>query len=152
MKFVFPIVPASSGPILLAAGIAVFLFALLSLFGYMAYSSRHVEFELSREGLRIKRDLYGRLIPLSSIVFEKIRTLDLAKDGEYRLKWRTNGAGLPGYQAGWFKLRNGEKALVFVTDTRRVVHIPTRDGYSVLLSVPDPGRFVEACRQVQAAL
>jgi hypothetical protein len=152
MKFVFPIVPASSGPVWLAAGIGVFLVALLLLFGYLAYSSRHVEFVLSKEGLRIKRDLYGRLIPLSSIVFEDIRTIDLKRDGEYRMKWRTNGAGLPGYQAGWFKLRNGEKALAFVTDKSRVVYIPTRDGYSVLLSVADPRQFQEACKHMQAAM
>jgi hypothetical protein len=149
MRYDFQIVPASSGPIWLAVGIGVFLFALLLLFGYMAYSSRNVEFVLSKDGLRIKRDLYGRLIPLSSIVFEKVRTLDLTRDSEFRMKWRTNGAGLPGYKAGWFKLRNGEKALAFVTDRRRVVYVPTRDGYSVLMSVPDPPRFQEACRQMQ---
>jgi hypothetical protein len=152
MKFAFPIVPASSGPIWLAAGVGIILVALLLLFGYLAYSSRHVEFVLSKEGLRIKRDLYGRLIPLSSIVFEEIRALDLKRDREFRMKWRTNGAGLPGYQAGWFKLRNGEKALAFVTDKSRVVYIPTRDGYSVLLSVADPHQFQDACKQIQAAM
>jgi hypothetical protein len=152
MKFVFQIVPASNGPIYLAASVALFLFGLLLLFGYMAYSSRHVEFILSKEGLRIKRDLYGRLVPLTSIDFENIRTLDLTQDGEYRMKWRTNGAGLPGYQSGWFKLRNGEKALAFITDKRRVVYVPTRDGYSVLMSVPDPHRFEEACKQIQREL
>lgn len=152
MKFVFQIVPASNGPIYLAGCIALLLLGLVLLFGYLAYSSRNAEFILSQEGLRIKRDLYGRLVPLSSIDFENIRALDLTRDGEYRMKWRTNGAGLPGYRAGWFKLRNGEKALAFVTDMKRVVYVPTRDGYSVLMSVPDPHRFQEAFKQMQREL
>ncbi len=49
-------------------------------------------------------------------VLEEAKQVDLSGDSEYRLRTRTNGTGLPGYQAGWFKLQNGEKALVFVTD------------------------------------
>ena len=74
------------------------------------------------------------------------KVADLAADPEHRPVLRTNGAGLPGYGSGWFKLANGEKALLFVTD-RRVVYLPTREGYAVLLSVADPEAFLEALRQ-----
>jgi hypothetical protein len=50
---------------------------------------------------------------------------------------------MPGYRSGWFRLANGEKALVYVTDTRRVVHVPTTAGYSLLLSVAEADQFVE---------
>jgi hypothetical protein len=43
-------------------------------------------------------------------------------------------------------LKNGEKALVFVTDPSRVVRIPTTDGYSVLMSVAAPDEFIRVCR------
>ena len=58
------------------------------------------------------------------------------------------GTGLPGYLAGWFKLQNGEKALLYVTYTSSVVRIPTRNGYQVLLSVQDPHRFLEALERM----
>jgi hypothetical protein len=54
------------------------------------------------------------------------------------------GTGLPGYQAGWFRLRNGEKALVYLTDRRRAVYVPTTAGYDVLLSPEDPDGFLRA--------
>ncbi len=60
------------------------------------------------------------------------------------MRTRTNGAGLPGYQAGWFRLQSGEKALVFVTDLERVVYVPTNEGYSLLLSVEEPDEFLDA--------
>jgi hypothetical protein len=148
MKQVFPVVPASSGPFWLLGVVGVFLLALLFLFAYLAYSSRNVKFEVSAEGLRIKGDIYGRTIPARALVVDKAKILDLGKEKEYQLGWRTNGAGLPGYKSGWFRLKNGEKGLVFVTDTRRVVYLPTREGYSVLLSVARPSDFIQALRQV----
>ena len=43
----------------------------------------------------------------------------------YWPKLRTWGTGLPNYQAGWFLLQNGEKALLFVTDWSRTVAVST---------------------------
>jgi hypothetical protein len=57
---------------------------------------------------------------------------------------RTLGTGLPGYKAGWFRLGNGEKALVYLTDLERAVYVPTRAGYSLLLSPADPQAFLNA--------
>jgi hypothetical protein len=53
---------------------------------------------------------------------------------------------MPGYQAGWFRLRNGESALLYLTDRTRAVYVPTELGYSLLLSPSDPERFLEAIR------
>lgn len=170
MKEVFPIVPATSGPaitfgvaalvlgsiILLAASAPVIVFGIVSLvaggiillLGSFAYASRHVKFEVSPEGLAIRGDLYGRRLPAASLLKEEARPVDLTADPNYRPVWRTNGAGLPGYGSGWFQLSNGDKALIFVTDKRRVVYLPTREGYSLLLSVPEPEKFLEALQQM----
>jgi hypothetical protein len=147
MKQVFPIVPANSGPLWMIAGlVAMILVGVTILFIYLAHSSRSARFEVSNEGLNIKGDLYGRLIPASELSLEEARVLDLNEDVEHRPKWRTNGTGLPGYQAGWFRLRNGEKSLLFVTDRSRVVYLPTRQGYSVMLSVAQPEALIESLR------
>ena len=72
---------------------------------------------------------------------EGVRIIDLNTQTEYKPRIRTNGIGLPGYEEGWFKLRNNEKALLFVTDYSRVVYIPTDKGYSLLLSVSSSEEF-----------
>jgi hypothetical protein len=56
------------------------------------------------------------------------------------------GTGLPGYAAGWFKLRNGAKALLYVTDRSRVARIPTTEGYLVMVSVNDPAALIAQLR------
>ena len=143
---VFTIVPGGNGPLWLLAGISVLLLLMIAMFAWLAYSSRHTRFEVSPEGLRIANTMYGRVIPASALLVEDARALDLGRERQYRPKWKTNGSGLPGYQAGWFKLRNGEKSLLFVTDRSRVVYVPTRDGYSVMLSVTHPEQFLESLR------
>lgn len=147
MKYEFPIVPAGSGPLWLLGFLAVLMVGLVALFSYLAWSSRHVRFEVTSNGLTIRGDLYGRTIPAASLKTAEARAVDLTRDTSLRPKWRTNGAGLPGYGAGWFRLNNGEKALLFVTDRSRVAYVPTRDGYSLLVSVPEPGEFIRALQE-----
>ncbi len=171
MKEVFPIVPATRGPLVVfgiaalvlsgiiflvaRAPIIVFgfvtlvLFGIIILLGSFAYASRHVKFEVSPEGLVIRGDLYGRRLPAGALLTEEARAVDLTVSPNYRPVWRTNGAGLPGYGSGWFQLGNGDKALIFVTDKQRVVYLPTREGYAVLLSVAEPERFLAALKQME---
>lgn len=150
MRETFPIAPSSgfhwqSPGVLISMAVVVFLF--LVLFVWPRYSSQHVRFELDAAGLAIRGDMYGRTIPWSGLELGKARTLNLSEQTDFRLKWRTNGKGLPGYKSGWFKLANGEKALAFITDPTRVVYVPTTDGYAVMMSVLDPAAFLNALRQ-----
>jgi phosphosulfolactate phosphohydrolase-like enzyme len=50
---------------------------------------------------------------------------------------------------GWFKLKNKEKALVFVTDKSHIVYVPTTKGYSVMMSVLDADTFAASIRNLQ---
>jgi hypothetical protein len=167
---VFPIIPATNGPVItfgiislvllgiifLAAGapvivfgiVAVVVVATLFLLGTFVYASRHTRFEVSPEGLAIRGDLYGRRLPAEVLLTEEARTVDLTVSPNYRPVWRTNGAGFPGYSSGWFQLGNGDKVLLFVTDKQRVVYLPTRAGYAMLLSVAEPERFLAALRKM----
>ena len=137
MERVFGIIPASSGPYIFIWAISIFLIAIIALFIFIGHSSRNMTFTVSDEGLSIRGGLYGRTIPRADIVAEEVRVMNLDTETGYRPKWRTNGIGLPGYSAGWFKLENNEKALCFLTDRSRVVYIPTTQDYSVMLSTMD---------------
>ena len=139
MERVFGIIPASSGPYtiiwIISVAVIVILLLVAAMFISTGYQSRHLQFTITDEGLRIHPGLYGRLIPWGDIDTAGVRVVNLNVETEYQPKWRTNGAGLPGFASGWFKLANKEKALVFLTDRNRVVYIPTNKDYSVLLSV-----------------
>ena len=151
MSDVFTIAPASAKPLWVLAAIGALLVSLLLAFGYFAYASRATRFELSASGLAIRRTAYGRKLPWSSLDVERARVVDLRSTPELQPTRRTNGIGLPGYQAGWFRLRERGRGLLFVTDPSRVVEVPTREGYTLLLSVREPEAFVDAIRKAAGA-
>ncbi len=116
-------------------------------FVYFGYSARWGKFVVADGGLQIKGCLYGRAIPQDSINKERIKIVNLITEQSYRTVARTNGIGLPGYLAGWFRLKNGDKALLFVTRKTDVVYIPTSEGYCVLLSPSEPIEFLKVTQQ-----
>jgi hypothetical protein len=107
--------------------------------------ARSSTFEVSPEGLRIRGDIYGRLIPTGQLVADSVQRVDIST-GDFRPVLRVGGTAVPGYRSGWFRLANGSRALLYVTDPAKVVRIPTRDGYSLLLSVTETDRFVAQVR------
>lgn len=151
MEKVFGIIPATSGALtflwIFGIIIGIILLSAIGLFATFGYQAKHATFALTDQGLRISPGLYGRTIPKQNINAEGVRVIDLNLEKDYQPKWRTNGAGLPGFAAGWFKLQNKEKALMFVTDRSSVVYIPTTDNYSVMLSVREAGEMVKSIQQ-----
>jgi hypothetical protein len=120
---------------------------LIAVFVFPIYSSRRVRVWTDQKSLWIRGELHGRNIDMSSLKLATAKIVNLNEARELRPRWRTNGMGLPGYQTGWFKLTDGEKALLFVTDPTAVVYIPTGEGYSLLMSVSDPPRFLASIRK-----
>jgi hypothetical protein len=118
--------------------------AIAVLMGFIAYSTRRVRFELLDQGLRIRGDLFGRLIPRTTLRFKDARILNLKQDTAHRPCLRTFGVGLPGYSSGWFRLNDRSKGLLFLTDPSRAVYLPTADGYALLISPADPEGFLQA--------
>lgn len=116
-----------------------------------ALGARTARFEVSSDGLRLRGDWYGRAIPLSHLRSAEARRVDLTVHPDLEPTRRTGGTGLPGYRAGWFRLRNGERALVFLTDRTRAVYVPTTEGFSLVVSPADPDRFVAALQTVQTS-
>jgi hypothetical protein len=54
---------------------------------------------------------------------------------------------MPGYAAGWFRLRNGERALTYLTTRDRVAYVPVSDGYVLLLSVRNADALIADLKQ-----
>ncbi|MFW2438827.1 MAG: PH domain-containing protein [Arenicellales bacterium] len=144
---VFLISPASPKPLWFLAIICLILTVVLVALAYTAYSTRHSRVEVGHDRIRLAGDFWGREIPFRQIKVAGARILDLNRSVEHAPKRRTLGTGMPGYASGWFRLRNGEKALVYLTRRHDVVYVPTSDGYSLLLSVDEPERFIETLQQ-----
>lgn len=149
---IFQIAPAGSnsmwGLLIVPAAILLLVTGVL---GAALSGARASSVEVSSDGLRLRGDLYGRLIPMRALTVDGARRVDFGHDPDLEPVRRQMGTGLPGYRSGWFRLRNGERALLYLTDRSRAVYVPTTDGYGVLLSPADPEGFLLSLRRAAGA-
>ena len=144
----FPIVPGSVRMLWLVAPVFLLIAASAGALVYSLSSAQTARFEVSPAGLRLRGDFYGRLIPASALRLDDARAVDLDTEPSLAPRTRLLGTAIAGYRAGWFRLRDGQRALLYVTDPRRVTYLPTTDGYSVLLSVADPSAFLASLKRI----
>ena len=147
MTETFPIVPANTRALwAIIVVLAVVIGGAATVLFLTTRGARHSRFEVSDEGLRLHGDLYGRLLPPAAIRSDWIRVVNLAHSPELVPVRRTAGTDVGGYQSGWFKLRNGEKGLLYLTDRSKVVYVPTAEGYVLLLSAQEPEKLAARLR------
>lgn len=128
-------------PIVIAAVVAVFVL-------YAVLSVKNATFEITKDELRISAGFYSRTIPAADLIIDRAKALNLYNEPSLAPKMRRNGVGLPGLQAGWFTLANGEKSLIFLTDRSRVIYAPTRKKFSLIFSTPDPQALLERLQRL----
>jgi Bacterial PH domain len=147
MDSAYWMIPAGPKPILILIPIFAILLGVTALLGASLKGSQKSRFELTHDALRLHGDLYGRTIPYDHLRTGDARIIDMRGEPALQPVSRRLGTGLPGYSAGWFRLRNGEKALLYVTDRTRVLYIPTTDAYGVMLSPRQPDEMLAELRR-----
>ena len=147
MTQTFPIVPGDTRVLWSLLPAVVLILLVLAGVAVSLSAARNARFEVSPIGLRLKGDLYGRFVPAANLQLDLARAVDLRTEPQLQAVRRTMGTATAGYQGGWFRLRNGEKALLYVTDRSHVAYVPTTLGYAIMLSVADPEAFLASLRQ-----
>jgi hypothetical protein len=132
--------------IIVFAAIIIFMIALI--FGLIS-SLKNTSLSLTDSELIIKTMFYGRSIPLTQIMVDEIRAINLNDEPDYDISFRLNGTGLPNVKLGWMRLKNGMKSLACVTDKENVALIPTKD-YVILFSMSHINEFLERIKKVSA--
>jgi hypothetical protein len=153
METVYGIVPAGVRPFYVLLPLLALLAAGIGFLAFTGYGSQRARFVLSDAGLDFQGDIYGRRLPWAALRVQEAQIVDLTREAALRPRLRRGGTALPGYAAGWFRLRNGERALVYVTTRERVLYVPTNAGYALLLSPADPdGMLADLQRRVGSKL
>jgi len=135
-------------PILMIGLMLVIIIPLIILTFGIISSIKNTTLTLTEKELIIKSAFYGRKIPLENIMVDGIRGINLDENTDYNLSLRTNGTALPQFKSGWFRLKNREKALVFITDKNNVVLIPTKD-YLLLFSMNNIDEFINKIKTLK---
>ena len=141
---IFQIAPAGSVSLWILVPVVLLMLGFALFFINVMYYAKNSTVRIKDNELVIKGGLYGRSIPLGELHLEEAQVVNLYRDRSFQLRSRQNGVGLPGYNSGWFRLQDGQKVLAFVTDQTEVLYIPTDNGYSLMLTLENPGRFLES--------
>jgi len=113
----------------------------------MAFWPRPVQIEVTSRELKISGSVYARTLARADLVLDDARGVDLRREPALMPVQRSNGIGLPNYQVGWFRLRDGQRALCFLTRRDSVIYLPTSQNFVLLLSVSEPDQLLEALRK-----
>ncbi len=123
------------------AGVALVAALLLAL-PLLAMRRRRIA--LDGDLLLVWATFYTRRVPVAALDLARARVVDLAEHTDYAPMLGINRFGLPGLAAGHFLLRNRARAFCLLTDRRRVLVLPQRDGPTLLLSPERPRDLLDA--------
>ncbi len=107
--------------------------------------------ELSADALTVVTSFYSRRVPLAQLDLGHARVVDLRERTEFKPMLKTNGMAVPGFHSGWFRLRNWNSALIATSDNPRVLWLPTRLSYGLLLQPQQPEALLDRLRSMTAA-
>ena len=105
-----------------------------------------------RDGmLLVRASLYTRKVPVAALRLDEARILDLDEHTQFKPLLKTNGYSIPGFHAGNFRLRSGDRAFCLLTGDGRALWLPrSDDSQSLLLSPERPQALLDALRSAQA--
>ena len=128
-------------PVLIALA-AMPLFA-----GLLAFDMFRRDVRVGDKGLRVRALPWSRATPFAELDIDRAEVVDLQARRELMPRFKIAGARLPGFRAGLFRLRDKRRATVLLTDLRRVLVLPRRDGSLLLLSLQRPEALLQELRR-----
>lgn len=102
------------------------------------------------DGIEVATTFYKRKLTLDQLHLDQARVVNLDEHTELKPMLKTNGTAIPGFQSGWFRLRNRNKALVARAGGNRVLWIPTSAGYDLLLQPKQPQVLLQYLQDLKA--
>lgn len=132
-------------------GLASGLLVVAAVAGFTFWGLGRRAVELDARQLRVKAAMFAHHVDASDLDMDRARVVDLDERTELRPALKTFGMALPGFQAGWFLLRDRSRAFCLLTARRRVLWLPTRTGKAFMLSLERPEALLEALRQMSTS-
>ena len=95
--------------------------------------------------------LFAHKVSPHDLDLDRARIVDLDEHDELKPRLRLWGFGLPGFRAGHYLLRNRARAFCLLTLRAKVLVLPRRDGWFVLLSPEKPQVLLDRLRELAAS-
>lgn len=97
-------------------------------------------------GVEVATAFHKRRLGWSELRLDEARVANLDEHTGLKPLLKTNGTAFPGFRSGWFRMRNREKAFVAMLRGPRVLWVPTRQDYGLLLQARQPQALLDHLR------
>ncbi len=137
------LVPAPAWPTI-AFGLALLLVA-------PALALRRRRLAIEGDELVVAATFYTRRVPVRTLDLEHARVVDLAEHTGLKPWLGANRFDLPGFQAGYYLMRNRQRACCMITARERVLVLPLRDGRLLMVSPLQPRDLLARLERIASA-
>ena len=136
------------GPRAQLSGVGPALVGVPAVLAVLLLATKRRSVELHDGTLDVRAALFRQRVAVGQLDLDRARIVDLAERTELRPVVKTGGMSMPGFHAGRFRLREKfAKAFCLLTDRRRVLWLPLRDGKDqLLLSLEQPQALLDALK------
>lgn len=136
------LVPDEGGTVLL--GLLLIVPAILLVVLVFVFWPRALQVEVTPSELKVTGSIYGRTLSRADLELDRVRAVNLGHERALSPVLRSNGIALANYRVGWFRLRNGQRALCFLTRVDSVIYLPTKKDFVLLFSTSEPNQLLAA--------
>lgn len=98
--------------------------------------------DVTSDKIKVDALLYSNSLNRSEIDVDGMY-VDRRLHPHQELGLRTNGIGIGSFHVGWFELKDSSKSFVVMTSDDSVLYIPTKRGYSFIISPKQPSIVLE---------
>ena len=135
----------ASNAILVVAGVAALTGAI---WWVIDRSLRRHHIVIDTDGLQVATTFYKQNLRWNELQLDRARVVDLDERTGLRPLLKTNATALPGFQSGWFRMRNRGKAFVARAGGTRRLWLPTSCGFDLLLQPRQPRALLQRLREL----
>ena len=132
-----------------ALAISFGLFGCLALTVFLL-TPRTVHWIVSDGKLQIRSKIWNDEFPLADLQLDRVRILDLKQEPGWMPKEKSFGYNGFGYEAGRFKLQNGELADIYLAKETTAVLIPKHRSVPLVVGADDPNSLLTALKAASA--
>ncbi len=102
---------------------------------------------IDNDTLKVRTTFYSFEAPLKSLLPVRAEPTQLIDLGDLMWRRRRNGFSFPGFQSGWFTLRNGKRAFLSVVAQEVVVYACNDGERMLMLGVPEIEKLAAALKK-----
>jgi len=112
---------------------------------------RRHRLQLDAGALEVVTTFHRNRVALADLDLAAARVVAIDEHPQLMPMLKSNGMALPGFRSGWFRTRGFKKVFVATAGGKRLLWLPTRRGYGLLLQPRQPQALLDRLRELAAA-